>query len=126
MRPHVCHCCHRGGQEHGPYFEDDFHYADPRTGSACRLITCIGCFTNQVNAPDSPLAAQLLEAQEARIAAEDERDLAEQKAFELRADLDEAKAAAGDGPARLAVMLAEAMEDRWGTPPESWRKRVSA
>lgn len=134
MRPHVCHACKRGGQEHGPYFEADWHYADPRTGSECRLYVCRGCFANYLNAPGSPFAEALVAAQAAQLDAETERDLADAAALELREALGQAQErlrflesigqpADGDG---LAERLAAALEERWGTPPASWRERTGS
>lgn len=130
MRPHVCHACHRGGAEHGPYFEADWHYSDPRTGSECRLYVCRGCFGNYLNAPGSPFADALVAAQAAQLDAETERDLADAAAQELREALgdlqDRYAAVAPSSVDALAQELAAALEERWGTPPASWRERAGS
>jgi hypothetical protein len=137
VRPHVCHACRRGGAEHGPYFEDDWHYADPVTGSECRLYTCVACFANHVNAEGSPLKGALAAAQLEVALTETERDLADQAAQELREELAEARAAidrlmAGASQQvdvnaeAVAEQLAAALEARWGTPPASWRERIGS
>lgn len=90
VRPHVCHSCRRGGAEHGPYFEDDFHYPDDGYGAQLRLYTCVGCFQHELTCEASPFAAMLAAAEERVASAEHERDLADAAATEVREALEAA------------------------------------
>lgn len=124
VRPHVCHSCRRGGGEHGPYWESAFHYPDGITGAELRLYTCRDCFANQLNHPDSPFAlreAELLNRATSaeHIAAEERVQLA--MAIEKLKALQAERALRQDGLTPQAI--AEALEERWGTPPASWRER---
>jgi hypothetical protein len=142
VRPFVCATCRRSSAEAAPFWESAFHYPDPVTGAALRLYLCRGCLQNVFFSPDSPFAAIVLAAQSAQTDAESERDLADAAAAELREALEAANQrlaqleGSGEGEARrmlsqvfeaqdeLAAHLVSALEERWGTPPASWRDRA--
>jgi hypothetical protein len=134
VRPFVCATCRRQSAEAAPFWESAFHYPDPVTGAALRLYLCRGCLQNVFFSPDSPFAAIVLAAQSAQTDAESERDLADAAAAELREALEAAnqRIAQLEGnahtvdlnPDGLAERVAAALEERWGTPPASWRDRA--
>lgn len=61
--PNCCHRCLRSGEEHGPYFHEEWNYCQPDrwpgvtpdAPRVARKFTCKSCLQNALNAEGAPV-----------------------------------------------------------------------
>lgn len=95
-KPHKCHRFLSGDPEHGPYFEEDFHYVDPRDpnlgaygeGTTLRLYHSAAWIREMCSKPGSPFVLRTAAEEQAQRAARAEEEEAHAAALDRIEELE--------------------------------------